>query len=111
MGQAYAKPAEHLRPQGVYPGAPVDLKRLKRRILEQRLAPCWPGAESNTHENEARPQCTLMKMQTPDPWMALLGSSVVDEKMCMLPMRVLPMALVSSAISSKTLKPKSWVQW
>ncbi|GIL77996.1 hypothetical protein Vretimale_7393 [Volvox reticuliferus] len=38
-------PEEYLRPQGLYSLERVDLKKLKRLIQNQQLAPCHPGVE------------------------------------------------------------------
>ena len=39
---------QHLAPQGLYPYmCDVDLKRLRKYILAGRLAPCFPGMDSD----------------------------------------------------------------
>ena len=35
---------------GLYPNNDVDLRKLKKLIQAQKLAPCFPGADSDTHE-------------------------------------------------------------
>lgn len=38
-------PEEYLKPQGLYSNERVDLKKLRRLILDKRLVPCYPGRE------------------------------------------------------------------
>ena len=35
---------------GLYPNNDVDLRKLKKLIQAQKLAPCFPGADSDTHD-------------------------------------------------------------
>ncbi|EFJ46429.1 hypothetical protein VOLCADRAFT_62668 [Volvox carteri f. nagariensis] len=52
-------PEEYLRPQGLYSLERVDLKKLKRLIRNQQLAPCHPGAEEPTTGQDECPICFL----------------------------------------------------
>lgn len=43
-------PEEFLRPQGLYSVDKVDLRKLRRLILDGKLAPCYPGREEGEEE-------------------------------------------------------------
>ena len=63
MGQQYSSiPPEHLRPQGLYANHPLstDLKQLRKRILDGRLAPCEAGCADNTEGHEVRVSVTFL---------------------------------------------------
>ncbi|KAG0592953.1 hypothetical protein KC19_1G292900 [Ceratodon purpureus] len=49
----------YTRPQGLYPHRDVDQRKLRRLILESKLAPCFPGAEEPATDLEECPICFL----------------------------------------------------
>ncbi|KAF8080665.1 hypothetical protein N665_0929s0018 [Sinapis alba] len=54
--ERYTKPQQGL----LYMNKDVDFKKLKKLILESKLAPCYPGAEeSSSHDLEECPICYL----------------------------------------------------
>ena len=51
MGQKSSKPcAEYFPPQNPYCYSEVDLRKLKRLTKDRKLAPCFPGIESEDTE-------------------------------------------------------------
>ncbi|XP_010537678.1 PREDICTED: protein sip5-like isoform X2 [Tarenaya hassleriana] len=48
----------YTRPQGLY-NKDVDIKKLRKLILESKLAPCYPGDEESFHDLEECPICFL----------------------------------------------------
>ncbi|KAF1897734.1 hypothetical protein Lal_00032492 [Lupinus albus] len=67
MGNKFGKRShvideKYTRPQGLYSHKDVDHKKLRKLILESKLAPCFPGDEENTHDHEECPICFLMKV-------------------------------------------------
>ncbi|XP_020190082.1 E3 ubiquitin-protein ligase GW2 [Aegilops tauschii subsp. strangulata] len=46
-------------PQGLYPHPDIDLKKLRRLILEAKLAPCHPGADDPRPDLDECPICFL----------------------------------------------------
>ncbi|KAK3426870.1 hypothetical protein EUGRSUZ_F03204 [Eucalyptus grandis] len=50
---------KYTRPQGLYHHKDVDIKRLRKLILESKLAPCYPGDEESTCDLEECPICFL----------------------------------------------------
>ncbi|CAL0310719.1 unnamed protein product [Lupinus luteus] len=64
MGNKFGKRShvideKYTRPQGLYSHKDVDHKKLRKLILESKLAPCFPGDEENTHDHEECPICFL----------------------------------------------------
>ncbi|CAH8381386.1 unnamed protein product [Eruca vesicaria subsp. sativa] len=56
VDERYTKPQQGL----LYMNKDVDFKKLKKLILESKLAPCYPGAEeSSSHDLEDCPICYL----------------------------------------------------
>jgi hypothetical protein len=49
----------YTRPQGLYPSQDVDQRKLRRLILDSKLAPCYPGGEAPAVELEECPICFL----------------------------------------------------
>lgn len=49
----------YTRPQGLYVHKDVDLKKLKKLILESKLAPCYPGDDEFCNDHEECPICFL----------------------------------------------------
>ncbi|GLU17707.1 hypothetical protein SLE2022_340630 [Rubroshorea leprosula] len=49
----------YTRPQGLYAHKDVDVKKLKKLILESKLAPCYPGDEECCCDLEECPICFL----------------------------------------------------
>ena len=41
--KAYAVDERYCRPQGLYTESDVDLRKLKKLIVDRKLAPCWLG--------------------------------------------------------------------
>jgi hypothetical protein len=52
----------YTRPQGLYPHRDVDQRKLRRLILESKLAPCFPGAEEPATDLEECPICFLVRL-------------------------------------------------
>ncbi|KAK7244002.1 hypothetical protein RIF29_38817 [Crotalaria pallida] len=50
---------KYTRPQGLYSHKDVDHKKLRKLILESKLAPCFPGEEENAYDREECPICFL----------------------------------------------------
>ncbi|KAF8026018.1 hypothetical protein BT93_F2742 [Corymbia citriodora subsp. variegata] len=50
---------KYTKPQGLYNQKEVDTKRLRKLILESKLAPCYPGDEESTCDLEECPICFL----------------------------------------------------
>uniref|UniRef100_A0A0D9WM31 RING-type domain-containing protein n=1 Tax=Leersia perrieri TaxID=77586 RepID=A0A0D9WM31_9ORYZ len=49
----------YTRPQGLYPHPDIDLKKLRRLILEAKLAPCFPGSDDPRPDLDECPICFL----------------------------------------------------
>ncbi|CAF2140722.1 BnaA02g18890D [Brassica napus] len=50
---------KYTKPQGLYLNKDVDIKKLRKLILESKLAPCYPGDDEGCHELEECPICFL----------------------------------------------------
>jgi hypothetical protein len=50
----------YTRPQGLYPYPDIDLRKLRRLILEAKLAPCHPGADDARADLDECPICFLV---------------------------------------------------
>ncbi|XP_023552167.1 uncharacterized protein LOC111809924 isoform X2 [Cucurbita pepo subsp. pepo] len=50
---------KYTRPQGLYNHKEVDHKKLRKLILESKLAPCYPGDEESASDVEECPICFL----------------------------------------------------
>jgi hypothetical protein len=50
----------YTRPQGLYELHGIDQKKLRKLILEGKLAPCYPGADEASGELEECPICFLV---------------------------------------------------
>ncbi|CAL5187229.1 unnamed protein product [Lathyrus oleraceus] len=50
---------KYTRPQGLYNHKDVDQKKLRKLILESKLAPCFPGDEETACDREECPICFL----------------------------------------------------
>lgn len=50
---------KYTRPQGLYQHKDVDHKKLKRLILDSKLAPCYPGDDESGFDLEECPICFL----------------------------------------------------
>ncbi|WKA13047.1 hypothetical protein VitviT2T_030380 [Vitis vinifera] len=50
---------KYTRPQGLYQHKDVDHKKLRKLILDSKLAPCYPGDEEATNDFEECPICFL----------------------------------------------------
>lgn len=51
---------KYTRPQGLYNHKEVDHKKLRKLILESKLAPCYPGDEESVSDLEECPICFLV---------------------------------------------------
>lgn len=51
---------KYTRPQGLYNHKDVDHKKLRKLILESKLAPYYPGDEESTYDLEECPICFLV---------------------------------------------------
>lgn len=51
---------KYTRPQGLYNHKDVDQKKLRKLILESKLAPCFPGDEESALDREECPICFLV---------------------------------------------------
>ena len=51
---------KYTRPQGLYQHKDVDHKKLRKLILDSKLAPCYPGDEEATNDFEECPICFLV---------------------------------------------------
>lgn len=51
---------KYTKPQGLYQHKDVDQKKLRKLILDSKLAPCYPGGEESTNEFEECPICFLV---------------------------------------------------
>ena len=51
----------YTRPQGLYPHPDIDLRKLRRLILEAKLAPCHPGADDPRADLDECPICFLVQ--------------------------------------------------
>ncbi|CAF2206213.1 E3 ubiquitin-protein ligase DA2 [Brassica rapa] len=49
----------YTKPQGLYVNTDVDIKKLRKLIVESKLAPCYPGDDESCHELEECPICFL----------------------------------------------------
>ncbi|XP_064935836.1 E3 ubiquitin-protein ligase GW2-like isoform X2 [Musa acuminata AAA Group] len=50
---------KYTRPQGMYRHREIDYKKLRKLILESKLAPCYPGLEEYAYDLEECPICFL----------------------------------------------------
>lgn len=50
----------YTRPQGLYPHPDIDLRKLRRLIVEAKLAPCHPGADDPRADLDECPICFLV---------------------------------------------------
>ncbi|KAJ8491674.1 hypothetical protein OPV22_013395 [Ensete ventricosum] len=48
---------KYTRPQGMYRDREIDYKKLRKLILESKLAPCYPGLEEYAYKLEECPIC------------------------------------------------------
>jgi hypothetical protein len=51
---------KYTHPQGLYNHKDVDQKKLRKLILESKLAPCYPGDEETACDCEECPICFLV---------------------------------------------------
>jgi len=67
-GRRRRRPAvdeRYTRPQGLYPHPDIDLRKLRRLILEAKLAPCHPGADDARADLDECPICFLVSQNHP----------------------------------------------
>ena len=53
---------KYTRPQGLYQPKDVDHKKLRKLILDSKLAPCYPGDEDCGSDLEECPICFLVRI-------------------------------------------------
>ncbi|RWW30277.1 hypothetical protein GW17_00005140 [Ensete ventricosum] len=53
---------KYTRPQGLYHHREIDEKKLRKLILESKLAPCYPGSEECALDLEECPICFLVRI-------------------------------------------------
>ncbi|KAF5944754.1 hypothetical protein HYC85_018831 [Camellia sinensis] len=53
---------KYTRPQGLYQDRDVDHKKLRKLILDSKLAPCYPGDEECGFDLEECPICFLSQL-------------------------------------------------
>jgi hypothetical protein len=63
----------YTRPQGLYPHPDIDLRKLRRLILEAKLAPCHPGADDARADLDECPICFLVTEPSSSAVCALVG--------------------------------------
>ena len=51
---------KYTKPQGLYQHKDVDIKKLKKLILDSKLAPCYPGDDDSVCDREECPICFLV---------------------------------------------------
>lgn len=53
---------KYTKPQGLYQNNDVNQKKLRKLILDSKLAPCYPGYDDSTavHDLEECPICFLV---------------------------------------------------
>lgn len=51
---------QYTRPQGLYQHKDVDQKKLRKLILDAKLAPCYPGDDECAFDREECPICFLV---------------------------------------------------
>lgn len=51
---------KYTRPQGLYEHRDIDQKKLRKLILESKLAPCYPGDDECSSDLEECPICFLV---------------------------------------------------
>jgi hypothetical protein len=66
----------YTRPQGLYDHHGIDQKKLRKLILEAKLAPCYPGADEASGDLEECPICFLVTTReeissSPSPFLSL----------------------------------------
>jgi hypothetical protein len=64
----------HTRLQGLYPSRDVDQRKLRRLILDSKLAPCYPGGEEPAVELEECPICFLVGTISLSPFLLCKNS-------------------------------------
>ena len=64
----------YTRPQGLYPHPDIDLRKLRRLILEAKLAPCHPGADDPRADLDECPICFLVRRPPSSSSSRRLGS-------------------------------------
>jgi hypothetical protein len=50
----------YTKPQGLYPHGSIDEKKLRKLILDFKLAPCYPGQDESAMDLEECPICFLV---------------------------------------------------
>lgn len=72
----------YTRPQGLYVLKDVDVKKLRKLILESKLAPCYPGDEESCCDLEECPICFLVCFITYSLVISFLQSFLLPSYVC-----------------------------
>ncbi|KAE8124587.1 hypothetical protein FH972_019454 [Carpinus fangiana] len=75
---------KYTRPQGLYNHKDVDHKKLRKLILESKLAPCFPGDEECTCDHEECPICFLEEQRVIEAKIRIQQQELQDEEDRML---------------------------
>ncbi|PON32691.1 RING/U-box superfamily protein [Parasponia andersonii] len=70
----------YTRPQGLYHHKDVDHKKLRKLILESKLAPCYPGDEECTCDLEECPICFLEEQRVIEAKIRMRQQELQDEE-------------------------------
>lgn len=68
---------KYTRPQGLYVHKDVDIKKLRKLILESKLAPCYPGDEDCCCDLEECPICFLVCVFLSLSFLLVVGHLVI----------------------------------
>ena len=90
----------YTRPQGLYPHPDIDLRKLRRLILEAKLAPCHPGADDARADLDECPICFLVTEPSSSAVCALVGGC--EERLLFLRL-VLSLVYLLLLISNNSL--------
>lgn len=68
---------KYTRPQGLYVHKDVDIKKLRKLILESKLSPCYPGDEDCCCDLEECPICFLVCVFLSLSFLLVVGCLVI----------------------------------
>ncbi|MBA0752266.1 hypothetical protein Gogos_001118 [Gossypium gossypioides] len=75
---------KYTRPQGLYVHKDVDIKKLRKLILESKLAPCYPGDEECCSDLEECPICFLEEQRVIEAQIRMRQQELQDDEERML---------------------------
>ncbi|KAH9779654.1 E3 ubiquitin-protein ligase DA2 [Citrus sinensis] len=75
---------KYTRPQGLYVHKDVDIKKLRKLILESKLAPCYPGDEDCCCDLEECPICFLEEQRVIEAKIRIRQQELQDDEERML---------------------------